>query len=94
MPGSGEIPAGRRCRPSFPERQLLDRVHRRQVERTVEVGKERPAARRLPLQALAEAFGVDGEQHEILLPGIMLGERGFKLIGGGEVDEAVASVVG
>ncbi len=64
------------------------------VERSVEMREQRPSPRRLPLQALAQALAGKGDQHQILLPGKILGERAFKLIAGGQVDEAIASVGG
>jgi hypothetical protein len=78
----------------FLQFQLLDRDNMIEVERTVEMGKQLAAARGLPAQALAEPVGIDGEKHEIRLPHEIFGERAGNLVAGGEMDEAVAGVVG
>ena len=46
------------------------------------------------MQTLAEAFAIYSQQDEVFLPGKVLGKRAFQLIGGREVDEAVAAIVG
>jgi len=47
------------------------------------MGEDLTAARRLPLQAFAKSFRVDGEQNEIGLSGEVFGERAFQLFGRG-----------
>ena len=74
------------------ERQRIDADHGGQIELAIKMRKQRAAARRLPFQPRAEAGGIDVQQHEIALAGEMLG-RGFgRLLGGGEMDEAVLHV--
>ncbi len=51
------------------------------------------AARGLPLQAIAEPGGIEGEQQQVLLAGIVLGQGLSHLVAGREMNEAVAEIV-
>jgi hypothetical protein len=74
--------------------KLLVPEQRFEVERAVEMRKDRAATGWLPLQTLAEAFAVYSQQDEVFLPGKVLGKCAFQLIGSREVDKAVAEIVG
>ena len=77
-----------------PERQRLDPQHRSKIERRVKMREQRAAARSLPFQVRPKPFRIDREQHKPGLAREMAGERALKLMGGGEMDEAVAEIVG
>lgn len=64
-----------------------------EIERGVEMREALAIARRLPPQAGPEPNGIDSEQKQILLPGIVLGERAGDLVTARQMDEAVAEVV-
>ena len=51
------------------------------------------AARGLPPQVRPELVSIDGQEEKPAFPREMLGERAFELVGGGEMDEAVAEIV-
>src|SRR6478672_9208654 len=74
--------------------QFHDGEDRGEVERSVEMRKYSAAARRLPFQIIAEAIGVDLKQHQAGLPREMLVERAAQLMSCGEMDKAIAAIVG
>ena len=76
------------------KRQRVDTNHRGKLQLPIKMRKQRAAARRLPFQSVAQAGGVDAQQHKIALAGEMF-RRGFgRLFGAGEMDEAVLHVDG
>ena len=93
QPAHADTPCGRMCG-RLARAQRLGPQHRGKIERRVKMRKQRAAARRLPFQLGPETLRIDGEQHETGLAGEMLGQRAFELMGGGEMDEAVADIVG
>src|SRR5690348_10909381 len=54
--------------------------------------EQRAAARRLPLELVAEHFGLDRDQDEVALAAEMLGCGLSGLLGGGEMNEPIAVV--
>ena len=62
------------------EGERLGPQHGGKIERRIEMRERCAAARSLPFQVGAETLGIDGEQHEAVLPGEMRGERGRKLM--------------
>ena len=69
-------------------------AHRGERKLSVKMREQRAAARRLPLQLVAESIGIDGDQNEVALAGKPLGCGFRRLLGGREMDEAVAAVDG
>ena len=77
-----------------PRPQVEDRGDRADIEFAIEMRKQLVVARALPAQGVAERVGIDGDQEQPGLAEIMLPRRLGDLGGGGEMDEAVAQVVG
>src|SRR5437762_2701667 len=71
----------------FVQRQRIDAVGGLHIQRRVEMREQRAAARRLPLQLVAERIGVNRDQHEIALAGKPFCRGLGSLLGGGEMDE-------
>ena len=73
----------------FIERQGIDALDRFERKLAIKMRKQRAAARRLPLQLVAERVSVDRDQHQVALSRKPL-RCGFgSLFGGGEMDKAV-----
>src|ERR1700730_8886314 len=72
----------------------FDALHRAERERAIQVREQRAPARLLPFQRRPERLRIDRDEQEVFLPGKMLGERGFDLLGGGEMDVAVLVIGG
>ena len=76
------------------ERQRPDPFGSRRLEWRIEMRKKCSAARDFELQRRPELFRLDGDKHQIVLAGEMLG-GGFHHLGcGREMDEAVGEVDG
>ena len=71
-----------------------DRIHVLKVERPVEMGKQLAAARWLPAQPLSQPHGVDGKKHKVALPSEIIGQGPGDLTACGQVNKAVAPIVG
>lgn len=76
------------------ERQRIDPPHGRHRQRAVEMREQVVVARALPFQRRPEDIGIDRQQQQIRLPGIMLRRRFGHLPRRREMDEAVAQVMG
>lgn len=74
------------------QRQRVDARDQCQIEITIQMGKERATARRLPLQAIAQRCGVNVHQQQIALPGEMLRGGFGNLRSTGKMNEAIAAV--
>src|SRR5215831_4129226 len=74
------------------KRQRVDTDHGGDIERAVEMWKQRAAARGLPFERRAEALGVDVQQQEIALAGEMLRRGLGHLMRGREMNEAVFEI--
>lgn len=77
----------------WPTYQRHFRYNCCKVERLIKVRKEGAASRRLPSQVLAEPTHVDGDQQEVILVRKMPLQSPRDLIGGRQVDEAVARII-
>ena len=64
------------------ERQGIDLGHSGEIEIAIKMGKQRPAARGLPFQFVAEQGGIDADEQQIALAGEMPG-RGLGRLRGG-----------
>ena len=78
--------------PVRPQRQRVDARDQCQIEITIQMGKERATARRLPLQTVSQRYGVNAHQQQIALPGEMLrGGFGY-LRSAGKMNETISAV--
>ena len=59
--------------PPKGSRQSVEPAHRCERKLSVKMREQRTAARRLPLQLVAESIGIDGDQNEVALTGKPLG---------------------
>ena len=75
------------------QRQGLGPDHIVHPQNPVEVRKELVPARDLPLQIIAKRVGLDRKQHEVVFTSKMLGRRFGRLRGGGEMQEALVSML-
>src|SRR5579859_780702 len=80
-------------RPIRPERQVADADHGLQRQIAILMREQRPATRDFPFQAWRHPRLIAGDQHQPVLAGAMLGDRGDDLVGPGEMDEAVGLVL-
>src|ERR1041385_1815090 len=74
------------------EPQGLRRTDACERQVSVEMGKQRAAARGFPFERRSEGGRIDRNEHEIVLPGEMLRGRLAHLLGGGEMDVAVGAI--
>lgn len=74
------------------ERQRRDAGHGVERQRAIKVRKQRPAARDLPFQRIAQTSGVDSNQQQIGLTCEMFRRRLPRLFGGGEMNIAVGEI--
>ena len=80
-------------RPVRPERQVADADHGVERQIAVMVREQSPAARDLPFQAGFHRRVIARNQHQPVLAGAMLGDRGDNLIRSGKMNEAVGLVL-
>src|SRR5882724_5541873 len=80
--------------PRRVKRQGIDAKHGFQLKIAVEMREQCTTARWLPFQPDAERACIDGDENEIALAGKPLARRFGGLLGGREMDEAVAMVDG
>ncbi len=73
---------------------LLDAGHRAEIEFAVEMREQLVIARRLEAQRIAQRVGIDRDQEQAGLAGIMLPRRLGHLRRQREMNEAVARIVG
>src|SRR5262245_34370751 len=77
-----------------PKLERLGPEQSGKIERSVEMGEECAAARRLPFELRPKPRRIERKQHESVLLREILGQGSFELIGGRKMDEAVAAIVG
>lgn len=78
--------------PIRPQRQRVDARDQCQIEITIQMGKERATARRLPFQAISQGCGVNAHQQQIVLPGEMLRGGLGNLRSAGKMNETISAV--
>ena len=78
--------------PVRPQRQRVDVRDQCQIEITIQMGKERATARRLPLQTVSQRYGVNAHQQQIALPGEMLRGGLGNLRSAGKMNETISAV--
>ena len=75
------------------ELEPVDRQDRFEGKRAIEMREQVTAAGRLPFEGLAQPLRIDGDEQQILLPGVIFGEGARDLVSRRQMDEAIAEIV-